>query len=353
MVALLDATAEGQAPRPSERLRWALAHPVAGFLLRRIATGVVLVWAVSVFVFAATEILPGDAARAALGARATDTQVAEVRRELALDQPAHERYVSWMGDLLQGELGTSLVAGGTSAVGSETARTPVAELIGEPVRNTLVLALATIALLIPLSIVLGVAAGMRPGGWLDNAISGLTLGGLAIPDFIVGTLLILLFAIQFALLPPVSLVAPGTSPLDDPRILVLPVATLLIVATGFAARQIRAGVVRAMESDYVEMARLNGISERRIITGWALRNSIAPSIQTLTQVIQYLLGGVVLTEFVFSYPGIGMGLVQYVAARDIPVVQSVAVIVAAVYVLLNIVADLLVTLVVPRLRTAR
>jgi peptide/nickel transport system permease protein len=353
-VAVVDPTSLPDVPgRPARTRPAGGSHPIARFLLRRTAIGILLVIAVSLFVFLATEILPGDAARAVLGAKASDAQVAEVRDALGLDRPMPARYVSWMSGMLHGDLGDSLVAGGASSIGSASARTPVSKLIAEPVRNTLVLGLVTVALLIPLSFGLGVLAGMRPGRWLDNAISGLTLAGLAVPDFIVGTLLILVFAIQAGLLPPVSLVAPGTSPLSDPRLLVLPVATLLVVTTGFAARQIRAGVVRAMESDYVEMARLNGIRESRIIIHWALRNSIAPSIQTLTQVVQYLLGGVVLTEAVFSYPGIGMGLVQYVAARDIPVVQSVTVLVAATYVALNIIADLLVTLVVPRLRTAR
>jgi peptide/nickel transport system permease protein len=130
------------------------------------------------------------------------------------------------------------------------------------------------------------------------------------------------------------------------------VATLLIVSVGFAARQIRAGVAEAMRADYVQMARLSGIRESQIVINWALRNSIAPAIQSLTQVVQYLLGGVVLVEYVFGYPGIGAGLVTYVAARDVPVIQSVAVLIAAVYVGLNIVADVLVILVVPKVRTA-
>lgn len=328
------------------------SHPLLRFTLRRLLIGAVLLVAVSVVVFAATEVLPGDAARAVLGAKASEAQVEQVREQLGLGRPAPARYADWIAGLVQGDLGTSLVAGG-SALGGEEQRISVSTLIGEPARNTLVLGLLAVALLVPLSLFLGVVAGVRPGRVADHAISGLTLAGLAVPDFIVGTVLILVIALKLGLLPAVSLVAPGTSPFDDPQVLVLPVATLLAVALGFATRQIRAGVVRAMASEYVEMARLNGIRERRIVLGWALRNSIAPSIQTLTQVVQYLLGGVVLVEFVFSYPGIGMGLVQYVTARDIPAVQSVAMLIAVVYIGLNIVADLLVVLVVPRLRTAQ
>lgn len=328
-------------------------HPLVRFALRRAAIGVVLMVAVSVFVFASTELLPGDAARAALGAKASEAQVQTVRHQLGLDRPLVVRYGEWVQGLLTGNLGTSLVAGNIGLAGASTSRTPVADLIAEPVRNTLVLGAVTIAVLIPLSFAIGVLAGIRPGSALDQIISVLTLAGLGMPEFVVGTLLILFLAVNLGLFPPVSLVPPGTSPLDNPLALVLPVATLLVVSVGFAARQIRAGVAEAMRSDYVQTARLYGIRERRIVLRWALRNSVAPAIQTLTQVVQYLLGGVVLVEYVFDYPGIGKGLVEYVAARDIPVIQAVAVLIAAMYIGLNIVADLLVILVVPKLRTAQ
>jgi peptide/nickel transport system permease protein len=334
------------------RRRLLAAHPLVQFTLRRVAIGVLLVWVVSVLVFMATNLLPGDAARAALGARATEAQVAQVRHDLGLDRPVLTRYGEWMGGMVQGDLGSSLTAGGT-IFGASGSKTAVSDLIGAPVRNTLILALAALLVVIPLSIALGVLAGIRPGGPVDRVISTVTLAGLAVPDFVVGTVLVLLFAVGLALLPPVSLVAPGESPLANPDILVLPVATLVVATLGFATRQIRAGVAKAMDSEYVEMARLNGVRERRVVLGWALRNSIAPSIQTITQVAQYLLGGVVLTEYVFGYPGIGAGLVQYVAARDLMTVQTVAVLIAVIYVTLNILADLLVVVVVPRLRTAR
>ena len=340
------------ATQPSRRRTFARAHPIAAFVLRRLLIGVVLVWLVSVLVFLATNVLPGDAARAALGAKASSAQVEQVRQALGLERPLVRRYGEWLGGIARGDLGDSLTAGGTAAaLGGQTSKTPVTAIVAAPVRNTFVLALVTIAVLVPLSLLLGVAAGVRPGSWLDRIVSTVTLAGLAVPDFVVGTVLILLFAIRLTIFPPVSLIVPGESALAHPDILILPVATLVVVALGFATRQVRAGVARAIESDYVEMARLNGIRERRVVMSWALRNSIAPSIQTLTQVIQYLLGGVVLVEYVFSYPGVGAGLVQYVAARDFPTVQSVCVLIAAVYILLNIAADLLVVLVVPRLRT--
>jgi peptide/nickel transport system permease protein len=326
------------------------SHPLAWFVVRRCLIGVLLVVAVSVVVFAATEVLPGDAARAVLGARASEEQVAQVRKDLELDEPAVTRYGKWIEGLVHGDLGTSLTAG--ASFQAAEGRTSVATLIGDRVRNTAILALVTIALLLPLSVVLGAVAGIRPGGSVDQTISLLTLAGIAVPEFVVGTLLIFVFALTLGLLPPISLVPPGATPLDNPRVLVLPVVTLLIVALGFTVRQIRAGVAEAMRSDYVQMARLSGIHERRVVRDWALRNSVAPAIQTMAQVMQYFLGGVVLVEYVFGYPGIGDGLVEFVNARDIPSIQAVAVLIATIYIALNILADVLVVLVVPRLRTS-
>jgi len=343
-------------PTPSRRRHQLLRnHPIGWFILRRVGLGALLVIVVSFLVFLATNLLPGDAARAMLGGRASEGQVAVVRQELGLDRPLMVRYGAWLGDLSRGDLGRSLTGGTTALSGSagDMSARSVISIVAEPIRNTLVLGLITVALVIPLSLLLGVLSGVRPGGRVDQIVSVLTLVGLSVPDFVVGTLLILGFAIALPWLPPVSMLAPGESPLGSPQMLVLPVLALVIVSVGFTTRQIRAGVMRAMESDYVEMARLNGILERRVVLRWGLRNALAPSIQTFAQIIQYLLGGVVLIEFVFDYPGIGAGFVQYVAARDLPTVQSVAMLVAVLYIGLNILADLLVILAIPKLRTAQ
>lgn len=322
------------------------------FVARRAVIGLVLVFAAAALVFAATEVLPGDAAEAMLGEHATEEQIAVVRDQLGLDRPLIVRYFEWLRALGTGDLGVSMVAGGITPQSAITLRIPVTRLIAEPATNTLILGIVTIAALIPLSIVLGVLAGMRPGGKLDQVISVFSLAALAVPEFVVGTVLILFIALDLRLLPPVSLLTPGTSPLSDPRILVLPVMTLIIASLGFTTPQIRAGIVEAMRSDYVQMARLNGVRESRVIFHWALRNSIAPAIQTVTQALQYLLGGAVLVEFIFSYPGLGRAMVTFVAARDIPVIQAVAIFIAMVYVGLNVLADVLVILVVPKARTS-
>src|SRR5680860_1635229 len=176
---------------------------------------------------------------------------------------------------------------------------------------------------------------------------------LSLPEFIIGSLLILVFFSWLGLLPPVSLVAPGTSPLSRPGVLVLPVLTLLGASLAASIRMVRAGMVEALSAEYVTMARLNGFRERMVVTRYALRNALAPTVQVLAQNIQYLVGGIVVTEYLFNYPGLGKELVDAVAIRDVREVQSVALLIAAFYLLLNIVADFLVVLSVPKLRTKR
>jgi peptide/nickel transport system permease protein len=334
-------------------------HPVWSFVIERVGLGLITLLAVSIVVFAATDLLPGSAATVLAGAKATPAEVHTISVELGLTKPAWERYGDWLGGILRGDLGTSLVSqgSGTAGVGggpvAHSRGEPVADVIAEPIENTAILAGITILLLIPLSLFFGLIGGLRAGKPIAEVASGATIAGLSVPDFIVGTVLILIFALRLGWLPPISLVRPGTSPLAHPEILVLPVATLLIVTLGFPTRQVRAGVIRVSASEYVELARLSGMTRQRILTHYILRNALAPSLQSVTQTIQYLLGGVVLTEFVFGYPGIGAGFVQYVEARDLPTVAAVGLLIAAMYVALNIAADILVVLAVPRLRTGQ
>jgi peptide/nickel transport system permease protein len=200
--------------------------------------------------------------------------------------------------------------------------------------------------------VLGVVAGRRPGSALDNIVASSSLAMIAAPEFIVGTLLIYVFAVKLDLLPAVSILAFGGTPLGDPAILVLPVATLVIVGSAYIIRMVRAGVVEVMTSDYVQMARLNGIPERRVVFRHGLRNALAPTVQVIALTLQWLIGGLFVVETVFAYPGIGAELIQAVIARDIPVVQAVAMMIAAFYIAINILADVAVVLLIPKLRTA-
>lgn len=317
------------------------AHPLAWFVVRRLAAGVAILAAVSVIVFVGTEILPGDAATAILGRDATPAAVAAMRQQLGLDRPVVVQYTSWVEGLLHGDLGQSLTAGA-----------PVSQLIGTRIVDTLILAVVASLVMIPLAVALGVIAGCRPGGVLDNAITWTSLGMIAVPEFVIGTLLVLLFAVRLQWLPAVSLLPFNGGPLDVPSVLVLPVATLVIVGVAYIIRMVRAGVVEVMASDYVQMARLNGVVERRVIVRHGLRNALAPTVQVVALTLQWLIGGLFIVEIVFEYPGIGQGLVQAVIARDIPLVQAVAMIIATVYVLITILADIAVVLLVPKLRTS-
>jgi peptide/nickel transport system permease protein len=335
-----DVAAPRTAVRAARRRR-----PLLRFVVRRLVAAVATLFVVSILIFAGTEVLPGDAASAVLGRTASPEQLAEMQELMGLDRPAHERYLDWLGGVLTGDLGNS--AAGYAAGGES----PIWDEIAPKIGNSFTLAAVTTVLMIPLALVLGVLGAVRAGRPLDHVISVSSLAIISLPEFIIGSLLILLFFSWLDVLPPVSLIAPGTSPLSEPDALVLPVLTLLGASLAASIRMVRAGMVETLSSEYVTMARLNGLRERAVITRYALRNALAPSVQVFAQNIQYLVGGIVVTEYLFNYPGLGKELVDAVAIRDVREVQSVALLVAGFYVLLNIVADLLVVLLVPRLRT--
>jgi peptide/nickel transport system permease protein len=316
-------------------------HPVLTMIGRRIAVGVVLLFVVSLLVFLATQAL-GDPAKAILGRQASPATVAALRRQLGLDHPLLAQYEQWLGHFVQGEFGRSL-----------SSRQPVTQYLATPLKNTLVLALLVVLITIPLAIALGVWSGVRATRPVDHLIAGISLAAIAVPEFVVGTVLVLVFAVKLQLLPAVAIVPPGAGPLDNLRAIVLPVATLVITGTAYLVRMVRAGVIHAMASEYVTMARLNGLSERRVIWRHGLRNALAPTIQVLAQTVQWLIGGVVVTEIVFAYPGFGRAFVSAVNDRDIPVVQAAVLLLAAFYIAINILADVAVVLVVPKLRTAQ
>lgn len=344
----IDVTGREPVVPPAAR-RWSLRrsrYPVAAFLLRRIVAGLATLVVASFLIFLATNALPGDVANTVLGRNATPDRIAALNRALDLDRPLLTRYGSWLGGVVQGDLGQSAVE---RAQGSADA--PVSALIGTPLLNTLILTAIAIVLLIPLSLLLGTIAGTRAGRPLDRGISLVTLLLAVMPEFVLGTLLILLFFTWLDILPPVALVPPGSSPLSHIQDLILPVLTLLGLTAAYATRQIRAGVAEVSRREYVAMARLDGLPRQRVLWRYVVRNALAPSVQSFAQSITYLLGGIIVVETLFGYPGIGSLLVNVVTTRDVTVVQSVSLILAAAYIAINIVADLIVVLLVPRLRT--
>jgi peptide/nickel transport system permease protein len=315
---------------------------VAGFVLRRTILGLGTLFLVSIIVFAATQALPGDPARSILGRNATPESLATLREQLDLGKPVVEQYTSWLGGLLTGDLGNSLAA-----------NVPVTELIGKRIENSAVLMVLAALISIPLSIVLGSVAARRRDRAFDHASSIVLLALAALPEFVVAIGLVVLFGTTvFTVLPAVSLIPPDEAAWHHVKELVLPTTALVLAVTPYIARIMRASMVEVLESDYVEMARLKGLPERRVLWRHALPNGIAPAIQVIALNLAYLAGGIVLVEFVFGYPGIGGALVDAVSNRDIPVVQALAILIAGLYVFLNLCADIATILVSPRLRTS-
>ena len=321
------------------------ASPVLAFLGRRILGAIAALFVASLLIFAGTAILPGDAASVVLGRGATPQAVKELDQRLNLDRPLVEQYTTWLGGLVHGDLGDSSVG---LAQGAKEA--PIWDIISSPVKNSVILALVTALLMIPLSLGLGALAAVFAGRTVDHAISIGSLAAIALPEFVIGSLLIGVFFVWLDVLPPVALIPPGDNPLSDPTKLVLPVATLLLASLAAGIRMVRAGMIEVLQTEYVQTARLNGLSERRVLWRYALRNALPTSVQILAQNLQWLIGGIIITENVFAFPGIGTALVSAVQNRDVTLVQSVAMLIAVVYVLFNLLADLIVLLLVPKLR---
>jgi peptide/nickel transport system permease protein len=311
-------------------------------LLRRIGLGILTLWLVSLIVFAAVIALPGDAATAILGKEATPARVAALREQLHLNESVVTQYLQWLKGILTFDFGNSAAT-----------QQPVTQLLNDRVANSAFLVFIASIIAIPLSIVLGVWMAMKRDRAVDNVTSTVTLVLAALPEFVIGILLILIFATGlFHIFPAVSLLAPGQKAWDDPQVVVLPAATLVIAVVPYISRIMRGSMIEVLESEYVTMARLKGLSERHVIWRHAVPNAIVPAIQVTALELAWMAGGVVLVETVFQYPGIGFALVDAVDNRDIVVVQTVTMLAAGVYVFLNLAADLATIMVTPRLRTA-
>lgn len=328
-------------PGPAPRRRRLLPGGVSGFVLRRLLLGLMTLVIASIAIFAATQALPGDPARARLGRDATPASLAALREQLKLDEPVVTQYVSWATGLLRGDLGISL-----------TSSRPITEDLGPRAKNSAFLVVMAAGISIPLSILLGAYAALRRDKAADQ-VSGLVLLALAaMPEFVVGLLLVATFATTvFTLLPAVSLIPPGAEPWSDMSKIWLPTLTLVLAVAPYVSRIMRASMVEVLESEYVEMARLKGLPERIVVWRHALPNAVGPTFQVIALNLAYLAGGVIVVESVFNYPGIGVALRDAVLNRDFTTVQAVAMLIAAIYVLTNVAADVATILVTPRLRT--
>jgi peptide/nickel transport system permease protein len=312
------------------------------FIARRLLLGLLVLLLVSIVVFAATQALPGDPARAILGRSATPASLAHLRHQLHLDRPVLTQYLSWIGGLLHGNLGLSLEA-----------QEPVTKLLAPKLLNSAVLVLIAAVVSIPISIAIGSWAALKREKLFDTVSSNLLLVLAALPEFVVAVVLVILFAttVFAGALPAVSTIPPGSKPWDNLSGLVLPILTLVIAVAPYVARIMRASMIEVLESDYVEMARLKGLPERTVLVRHALPNALGPVFQVIALNLAYLAGGIVVVEYVFNYTGIGSGLQEAVVNHDLPVVQALAMLIAAVYVALNLLADVGTIVVTPRLRT--
>ena len=313
------------------------------WLARRLGLAVLTLWLVSVVVFLATAAL-GDPVRAILG-RDYDSNVArreQLEAQLGVGDSIVTRYFDWLGGLLTGDFGTSLAN-----------QQPVWGQISGPVTNSLVLVLLAALVMIPLAFGIAMISSHFRRKRPDTVIQTILLALAGVPEFVTGILLVALFSTSvFTIFPAVTLVAPGGHPWDEPKGMVLPVATLVIAVTPYVSRIVRATLLEVLDSDYVELARLKGIPEPVVMRKHALLNAIVPGIQVVSLQLAWLAGGVVLVETLFQYPGVGRQLVDSVRNHDVSMVQALSMIIAGVYIVVNLVADVLSILLTPRARTA-
>ena len=305
---------------------------------QRLALGLLTLFAVSLIIFLGVELLPGDITQAILGQGATPETVAAFRRELKLDLPPHERYIAWLGGIVQGDLGQSLAN-----------KREITELMGVRLQNTLFLAFIAAIISIPLALALGILAALYRNSLYDRAVNVFTLSSISFPEFFVAYILILVFAVHLGWFPSISNIGHELGFWERVYRTIMPALTLTLVVVAHMMRMTRAAIINLLASPYIEMATLKGLPRSRIIVRHALPNALAPIINVVVINLAYLIVGVVIVEVVFVYPGLGQLLIDAVRTRDIPVVQATGLVFAAAYILLNLSADVLSIMTNPRL----
>lgn len=315
---------------------------IAKLIGKRLLISVFILLAVSLIIFFATILLPGDPARAILGQQATPSRVAAINEQMHLNDPAIKRYLLWLGGLFVGNFGTSVASGG-----------PVSALIGSRIGSTLLLMGLAAVISVPVGIFMGIWSALKRGKATDSAITWISLGLAALPEFVIGIALVTIFATSvFQILPAVTLSPPGQPVWALPSQLVLPTITLALVVAPYIARMMRTTMLEVLDSGFVEMARLKGVPERRVIMRHALPHAIGPVAQVVAIQLAWLAGGVVVIEFLFRFPGMGQALIDSVQFRDVQVVQAITMLIAILYVVVNLLADIVGILANPKLRSA-
>ncbi len=311
-------------------------------VVARLAFGLLTLLIVSSVIFLSVTFLPGDFAQSVLGNEAPPEAIAVLRHELGLDQPPLTRYVSWLSAMLQGNLGHSLVN-----------QVPVMDLVSGRLANTMILAGLAAMVAVPLALTIGILAALNRNSTFDRLANILALGSISFPEFFIAYLLILVFSVELDLLPSVSKITSNTAFAEQLYRSVLPALTLTVVVTAQMMRMTRAAIVNVLSLPYIEMARLKGVSQLRVVVHHALPNAIAPIANVIAMNLAYLISGVVIVEVVFVYPGLGQLLVDSVAKRDMPVVQAACLVFAIVYIVLNLTADIVSIAANPRLLRPR
>jgi peptide/nickel transport system permease protein len=312
---------------------------VGTYLIRRLLGLIPVLLVISVVTFLTIALVPGDAASVILGPTATPERAAQVRKRFGLDQPLPVRYAKWMGQVLRGDLGNSILN-----------RQSVTSLLGPALRVTLEQIVLAMLLASTIALVVGVAAAALRGTWIDSALMGFALIGTSVPTFWLGLVLIYVFSVRWKLLPPSGFVPFSEDPVANLRSMVLPSLALAVWLAGPLARFVRSSLIEVLSTQFVTTARAKGLSERGVMRGHALKNALIPTVTFAGLQIGGLLGGAIVTEVVFSLPGIGSLALSGIQNRDFPVVQGVVLVVACGYVLINIAVDIGYVLLDPRIR---
>ena len=308
-------------------------------ILKRIFSSFFTLLIVSAFIYGVLEILPGDVATRILGRAATPESLVILRAELGLDEPALNRYFSWLYNIFQGDFGNAM-----------TSKRPIIDVLGPKIFNTMVLSGFAFLLYLPMAFITALVQAANKNRQIDNILSIVTLVILSLPDFIIGTIFLILFVVFIPILPVVSLVGEYTSFWEWVKALIMPAVTLALIMSVYAVRMLRDNLIEVLDSDYVLMARLKGLPKYKVLIKHALPNAITPTLNVTALNLGFLIGGVVIVEKVFTYPGFGSLLVDSIKFRDLPLVEATILIAAAFYVFANLLTDILSILFNPKLR---
>ncbi len=309
------------------------------FIVRRLGFMTLTILLSSVIIFVATQVLPGDAATVMLGRYATPEAKQQLRAELGLDRPAVVQYGSWLSDFVTGDWGTSV-----------STNEAMLALILHRLGNSAMLAAVAFALFVPLGILLGLIAALRRNSWVDHTISVSSLALIGLPEFVTGLFLISIFSIRLGWLPSQSAIAPGTDFVEAFPYLILPGITVAVTSLAYVLRMTRSSTVDVLQADYVRTARLKGLSPSQVLFAHVLRNSLLPTVTVIAMSVGWLVGGLIVTEAVFGYPGIGRLLLYAIQRRDLPLIQATTLVIIFIYCFANLLADILYAYLNPRIR---